>query len=37
MPAHLNLDKAIDLDADEDGCTLKIAIEKYYDLSTGKE
>lgn len=37
MPAHLDLDKAIDLDAGDGYMSLKIATESHYDLETGKK
>jgi hypothetical protein len=36
MPSHLDLDKAVDLDVDDDSVSLKIATESYYDLATGE-
>lgn len=36
MPSHLDLDKAVDLDADDDHMMLKISTENYFDLATGE-
>lgn len=36
MPAHLDLNKAVDLDAGDGYMSLRIATESHYDLETGK-